>query len=106
MKRIVITPMQVRLPKSVVLRRILYLVFLFAATFLVTEASFRLQSYFFARKVQSLLSRMETLQLDKTTQAELVTLIPELKPGSRYLWSNESDARCPCDACYALHIQN
>lgn len=49
---------------------------------------------------------MGQIRLDKTSHAEILVFIPELKPGSRYLFSNQSDARCLAEACYAIHIQN
>lgn len=100
--------MPVRLRKSVVLRRALHLLLLFASIILITAASFRLQSYLFALKVQSIVSRMGQIQLDKASQAEVVALLPELKPG--VLWSfpinHEEYQKCPGDACYSLLIQN
>jgi hypothetical protein len=92
--------------KSGIFRRILFVLLLVASIILITAATFRLQSYFFARKVQSVLSRMEQIQLDKTKQAEVLALIPELEPGSRYVISDQSGSRCPGDACYVLRIQN
>jgi len=92
--------------KSRIFRRILFVLLLVASIILITAATFRLQSYLFARKVQSVLSRMGQIRLDKTSHAEILVLIPELKPGSRYLPSNQPDAGCLAEACYAIHIQN
>ena len=94
--------------KSRIFRRTLFVLVLVASFILITAATFRLQSYLFARKVHSVLNRMETIELDKTSQAEVVALLPEFKPGTQsdFLINAEPNARCPGEACYALHIEN
>jgi hypothetical protein len=51
---------------------------------------------------------MQEIQLDKTNQAQALTLLPELRPGtlSHFVLSGQQNIRCPGDACYELHIQN
>ena len=94
--------------KSGIFRRILFVLLLVASIILITAATFRLQSYLFARKVQSVLSRMGQIQLDETTQAEVSALLPEFKPGieSNFLIYREPDIQCRADACYGLQIRN
>lgn len=51
---------------------------------------------------------MEEIQLNKTNQADVLTLMPELSPGtqSSFVVSGRANIRCPGDACYTLHLQN
>jgi hypothetical protein len=94
--------------KSVFFRRFLFVLLLLASIILITAASFRLQSYFFALKVQSVLSRMGQIKLDRTSQAEVLALMPELRPDTQpsFIGSGQPDIGCPGDACFALHTQN
>jgi len=73
-----------------------------------TVASFRLESYFFQRKVNSVLERMESIQLDKTSEAEVLSLLPELRSGTTWSFGlhDSSLNRCPGDACYVLETAN
>lgn len=100
--------MPARLPKSVAFRRILSVLLLFASITLVTAAAFRLQSYFFAQKVRSVLSRMGQIQLDKTSQTEVVALLPEFKPGtpSDFLIYGVPHIQCSANACYGMQVRN
>jgi len=100
--------MSARLPKSVILHRILYVLLLFASIIFITAVTFRLQSYFFARKVQSVLRRMEKIQLDKTSKEEVLVSLPELRPGIPwgFVINRRPDERCAEDSCYGLRLQN
>lgn len=71
-------------------------------------ASFRLQSYFFTRRVQFVLNQMEKIRLDKTNEQELYALLPELKPGTSWgLTADQSpEERCPGDSCFVLNQRN
>jgi hypothetical protein len=75
---------------------------------LVVAGSFRVQSYVFARRVRSVLRQMERIELEKTSQEEVLAAIRQLKPG--LLWSFADATRpreqCPGDLCLVLHIQN
>ena len=96
------------LTKTNLFRRIRFVFLLAASILFITAASFRLQSYFFARKVQFVLTQMKRIQLDKTTEEEVHALLPELKPGMS--WSIAADPspdeKCPGDACYMLDYRN
>lgn len=51
-----------------------------AVLLLTTMVSFRIQSLLFQRRVNSILSRMATLELNHTSEQEFRNLLPELKP--------------------------
>ncbi len=94
--------------RAVFFRRFGFVLLLLFSVFFVTVATFHIQSYLFARKVHSVLSRMERIQLDKTSEEEVHALLPAMQPG--ILWSlatnGPADKKCPGDACYFLLIQN
>jgi len=51
----------------------------FALMLFVTMASFRIQSLLFQRRVNSVLSRMAKVNLDRTSEKQLRDLLPEMK---------------------------
>src|SRR5580704_4243009 len=53
---------------------------LFVLLLMITMASFRIQSFLFQRRVNSILFRMGALGLDSTSEQQLKDLFPELKP--------------------------
>ena len=69
---------------------------------------FRVQSLVFERRVHSVLSRLEQLELDKTPEGDVLRSLPELKPG--ILWNfyvnGRPDESCHGDACYVLRMGN
>lgn len=94
---------------NISLHRRIRFVLLLLSSFLFTAAvSFRLQSYFFARRVHAILNQMEKIQLDKTNEQEVHSLLPELKPGIPWSFrhSGQTDENCPGDACYVLRLKN
>ncbi len=97
-----------RLVKSDFFRRTPLALLLFASIIFITAASFRLQSYFFACKVNSVLSRMEKIQLDKTSKEEVLASLPELRPGIPwgFVLNRRPDESCAEDSCYGLRLQN
>ena len=90
------------------LRSFAYGLLLGFAIFLATVVGFHLQSLLFESKVKSVLRRLQTIQLNRTTKEEALAVLPELKPG--ILWNFEvegrPDDRCPGDACYVFRRRN
>jgi len=66
---------------SIALRLLKYALLAVASSLFIIAASFRLQSYFFARKVHSVLTQREQIQRDKTAEEEVHTLLPDLRQG-------------------------
>jgi len=100
--------MPIRLASTTFSRRFRFVWILLVSPLFITMASFRLQSYFFARRVQSVLTQMKKIHVDKTTEEEVYALLPELKPGMSWgLAKDQSpDEKCPGDACYVLNQRN
>lgn len=93
---------------SAVLRIVKYGLLIVVCVLFVTAAAFRIQSYLFARKVHSVLEQMAKLQLQKTSKEEILTLLPELEPGTLtgLVIVDYSEAKCPGDGCYRFVIRN
>ena len=89
-------------------RPLKYALLALTSSLFIIAASFRLQSYLFARNVHSVLTQMQKMQLNETTDEEVNALLPALTPGILWNFSFNGDLneRCPGDACYVLHIQN
>ena len=93
---------------SAVLRIAKYSVLVVASILLLTMALWRIQSYFFARRVQSVLAQMAKLKVQKTSNKEILTLLPELRPGTltSLVINDDTEVKCPGDACYRFLIRN
>jgi hypothetical protein len=72
-----------------------------AVVVLVTTTSLRIHSAILQHRVHSILEGLAQVHLDHTTQAELQTLVPELRLG-RPSWSS---SQCPAEACLYAEVQ-
>jgi len=69
---------------------------------------FRVQAFLFESKVHSVVSRLERLQLDQSSEREVLRSLPELKPGIvwNFYVNGRPDETCHGDSCYVLRDGN